>query len=99
MTGKNLDLPIVDINGKPLPKDTGGETLVKDIAVSALFGQYADEQALSGDEKFRRFKLAMTVNDGGSQDLSPEDVVLIKKLVGKAYGPLIVGQVYNVLNA
>ena len=45
----------------------------------------------------RRFKLALKTDDGGEQAFSAEDVVLIKHLIGKTYGTLIVGRVEQLI--
>lgn len=99
MAVKNLDVTVLDMDDNPVPKEKGIPLLLKDVAITALNGNYADEQSLSGEEKFKRFDLAMKVNKGGEQDYTPEEIVLIKRIIGKAYGPLIVGRAFEVLNA
>lgn len=99
MAVKNLDVTVLDMDDNPVQKEKGIPLLLKDVAITALNGNYADEQSLSGEEKFKRFDLAMKVNKGGEQDYTPEEIVLIKRIIGKAYGPLIVGRAFEVLNA
>lgn len=71
------------------------------IVVNALLASFDDERQLSGDEKARRFRLAQNVYEArkgdGWVDLTAEDITLLKALVGKGYGPLIVGQIYDIL--
>jgi len=57
-----------------------------------------DPQAkTTGEEKAKRYGLAVELVDGGAHDLAVEDVALIKKLVGDLMAPLVVGQVWRML--
>lgn len=67
------------------------------VSVNALMGTFPDETNLPGEKKFERFKIAMKVVDGGEQELTTEEATEIKKTVGKAYGPLIVGRVFTLI--
>ncbi len=100
--------PLTNMDGSPVT-DKDGKSPEKiptlgSICESALLAQYADERDPSGketitpQEKFERWKLAAKVN-GKDANLSPEELALIKKLVGKAYAPLIVGQAWSMLDA
>lgn len=105
----NFDSTITDLDGKPvevLPaviRDgavvTPAEILtLKGVALNALMAALPEEQHLAGDEKVSRFALAMRVNKGGEQDITPEEAGKIKMLVGKCYAPLVVGRAYELLN-
>jgi len=80
-------------------KDGASEpSTLKLVAVNALLSQFVDEQDLSGNEKADRYNLAMRINGTlGATDLKVEEIALIKKLVGKAFSALIVGQAYQML--
>jgi len=67
------------------------------VCIGALMGVYGDEQALSGDEKFKRYKLAERISAGGVQEVSVEDVALLKKLIGKNWPPAVLGPAYEAL--
>lgn len=67
------------------------------VCIGALLGVYADEQSLSGDEKFKRYKLAERISAGGEQDVSAEEVALLKKLIGKNWPPAVLGPAYEAL--
>ena len=71
---------------------------VRLAATRALTAMFRDEQDLAGDEKVVRFHLALKIVDEDEPDLKAEDIVLIKKLVGKMYGPIVVGQVWMQLD-
>ncbi len=63
---------------------------------TALIAQFRDDQP-KGDESVRRYHLAMKIYDNDEVDLSSEDKVLIKSLVAKQRDPLVVGQVWELL--
>lgn len=75
------------------------------ICETALISTYKDEQDASGKEtitpteKFHRGRLATKIADAGDKDITlpPEDLVLLKKLIGRAYGALIVYQAYQMI--
>jgi len=90
------------IEGKPLPKaDSQGKVegvvKLKDVCVRSLLAVYANEPNLPVEKKVGRFTLAQKVVNEGEIDLTPEEVVMIKHVVGKNYGALIVGQTYALL--
>jgi len=66
------------------------------VCTDALLAQYPDER-LQGTEKARRYRLALRLSEG-EVDLKVEDVALLKDLVGKSFGPLVVGQVWDILD-
>lgn len=80
--------------GEPLPENVG---TLRAVCVGALLGVYADEQSLGGEEKFRRYQLAERLNAGGVQEVSAEEVALLKKLVGKNWPPAVLGPAYEAL--
>jgi len=54
---------------------------------------------LNGEEKVKRYALAMKIyKSDGLVDLEVEEIALLKKLIGRAYGPLTVGQAWEVLD-
>ena len=101
---------ILDMNGKAViddtacPADTTGkrpcaiEVTLADVSVRALMAVAQDEATLAGEEKFKRFSLAMRIKDGGKIDLSAEDTAMLKKLIGKLYAPLVVGRAFPLLD-
>jgi len=71
---------------------------VRLAATRALTAPFMDERDLAGDKKIERFHLALRIHDEDEPDLKAEDVVLIKSLVGKMYGPLVVGRMWTILD-
>lgn len=93
----NFSAEIKDLSNLPIKAEDRPLTL-SSVCCNALMLTFNDEHSLPGDQKVRRFKLATMVVDGGQVDLTAEDVAEIKKVVGKAYGPLIVGRAYELLD-
>ena len=96
---------IMNLCGEPFK--TGGITCPKCGNVSGeaedMTLRFAVLQALTaldksdGKEKFLRYKLALTVADADEPDLTHEDIVKIKKLIGSGFAPMIVGRCYEML--
>jgi len=95
-------IEIEDMDGQPMPdsvgKDAKNFTLAK-CCVNALYAQFEDEKNLSGEEKIKRYNLAEKIYAAKDKiDVTAENIALLKKLIGKAYGALIVGRAYELLD-
>lgn len=66
-------------------------------ARNALHFTYKDE-TLTDEEKFKRGELAQSLVGANELKLKAEDIVIIKKLIAKMYGPLIIFQAWNALD-
>ena len=82
---------IKDFDGDAV-KDGDKEATLGRVACTALLASYADEQNLPAEDKVKRFRLAEIAAKGGAQEMKVDDVALMKKLIGKAFAPLIVGR-------
>lgn len=72
---------------------------LKMAAINALYGQYKGEENLSGEQRYRRGKIAdMIDKSNGDLKLKIEDAAEVKKLIGQAYGPLIVKQAWDIID-
>lgn len=89
---------LVDLAQAPLKQGEKDFTL-GDAATAALLSDYQDER-LSGQEKSRRYSLAVKIHgaNGKPLDLDLDDAKLIRDLVAKAYAPIVAGQVWQLLN-
>lgn len=94
----DFSLPITGLDGKPV-KEGDVDLTFAIVAASALLLNYPDEQNLPGKEKVERFKLAEKAYAGGSQSISVEEAALLKRLIAKAYAPLVVGRAYEIVDA
>lgn len=91
--------PIKQIDGKPMVKDDKNVLTVQEVATTALLAAYQDEPNLSGIEKNTRFWLARKIQENPKNPaLTADETKTIKDLVAKAYSPLIVGQVWQLLD-
>ncbi len=86
---------IKDLNGNPVQLDENGKVATLADIVQMVLLSPTDEN-VSGEDKMKRFKLAMKVSDN-VDEISIEDAALIKQLVGKLPSPLIVGRVYQLM--
>jgi len=93
-----LSQKLVDIQGTVLKEGDTEITLGK-LACNALLTAYQGEENLAGDEKARRYKLALEIVKSDELDLPVEDVALIKQLIGKNPMPLVVGQAFEMLES
>lgn len=92
----DFDQVIENFAGVPLKIENETVTL-RYVAITALLGT-PNAQDLSGEEKAHRYELAKAIH-AGSADPSPDDVALIKQLVGKLFIPMIVGPAFRFLDA
>lgn len=77
------------------------------VAKNALLATYQDEPTLSGDDKVKRYGLALKIQDAtgdkaglfhGQLDLKAGEIELLKKLIAKSYNPLVAGQAWKILD-
>ena len=89
----NFNQPIKNIQGEEIKDLT-----LKTVSVEALLATFPDEQSLSGEEKAKRYLLATRIYANPEElDLTIEEIAKIKQLIGKGYGPLVVGQAWEIL--
>src|ERR1700677_4938794 len=85
--------PIRALDGSQIPvsaTDPTPLTLGK-VCEDVLIANNLPGDTASPDEKAKRFWLAMKIQ-GGASSLTADEVVTLKKIIGLAYGPLIIGR-------
>jgi hypothetical protein len=87
---------LIDLEGEVIKNAKGESATLKGVTIDALLVAYQDEQNLSGEDKVKRFALASKINKG-TDEVTVEEISLIKKLIGKAYSALVVGQAWDIL--
>lgn len=88
----------VDLGDDPIVDDKGVALTLADAAMNGLVMQFQDEQGLSGEEKLKRWELALRIKRAdGPLEVSAEDIALVKKVVAKSYAPLVSGQAWHML--
>lgn len=110
----DFDQILVDLEGAPLnivtsacplcgrPAETK-PAILSGMCADALVRPYLDArdrpQELSGDEAAERYELALTLVKGGTIELKPEQVTLLRKLLLKRYpSPLYSAQAREMLD-
>lgn len=89
--------PVVDKDGKPVDAQLGK------FARDALLAVFPDEQNLDPAKKFERWRIVLKIVDKDGKFLkdpllTPEELAIIKTVVGKAYPTSIVGQAWEMLD-
>jgi hypothetical protein len=94
----DMEAPILDMDGKPIPKGDG-EAVLRDICINALLAPGKDE-AGGGDakDKLDRFLLAMLIRKRRRPKLTSDEVTLLKKQIATIYPPLIMGRAWALLD-
>ena len=89
---------ILDLKGDPVKLPDKAELTLLSVCQESLMASFPDEQALPGAEKVKRFVLALKIGDSTLPvEITIEEAAEIKKLVAKAYGPLVVGRAWEIL--
>lgn len=93
VTIKNIDgTDATGADGKP------AELKLSKVCIDALLNVFPDEQNLVGVDKIKRYMLAQNIQEHRDYSMTSEETELVKKLVAKLYGPLIVGQAWALLD-
>lgn len=72
------------------------ELSLKDVCVEALMVVDQKEE-IGGEEKVRRYNLALDIYNGKKENLSSEEIVLLKELIGRYFSTIVVGQALKML--
>jgi hypothetical protein len=105
----NVLTVLLDIEGIPLRdaaiKDTEGKVLrperdftLRKACTEALQTNGLAGDTLDGEERYRRYQLAIRIMSEDSPDLSAEEVAKLKRLIGLAFGAIVVGRAYEILD-
>jgi hypothetical protein len=71
---------------------------LRTVSVRALMVVMDSDREMRGEKKAKIWKLAMGIH-GGSDEITAEDATLLKERIGLAYGPLVVGQAYEIIES
>lgn len=90
---------IKSMDGTAMTKADKSTLTLEEVVTTALLSSYQDEGNLDGAQKSQRFWLAMKIHDKPVDPvLTSDEIALIKKLVAKAYNPLVVGRAWTILD-
>jgi len=84
----------------PLPQIPATEDMtLREVCLAALQAQFEDEKNLNATEKVARYSLATDIFKAKDNiEFTAEEITLLKKLIGKGFTVLIVGQAYELLD-
>jgi hypothetical protein len=91
---------IKQFDGSDLVGNDGKPTnlTLEAVAENALLGSYNDEQGLSGEDKLKRYHLALKIYDHKTNvELSVDEQALLRKLIAKSYNTLVMGRAWEML--
>lgn len=90
-------MPMRSLDGEIHLKDNEEKemTLGSCLIAACLAG---DQQDVGATEKYRRWKLAEKIQLCHPCEISIEDVAYLKTLVGKVFSPLVMGQIWDILD-
>ena|SRR3990167_5616352 len=93
----NFGSHVADLKGVALKDEKGEDVKLHVPCVNALTANYQKENDIGGDEKYRRYKLAVKIDKPEEIEVTSEEITLIKKLVGFAFTPILVGGIFDKL--
>jgi len=93
----NMTQKLMGVDGKPLKDPEGKEIILRTVVTNALGTILESDKTTSGEDKCKIWQLAVKVQED-KPDIDVEDLALIKKRIGEAFGPMVVGPAYLILN-
>ncbi len=96
----NFHCVLKGLEGQPLKDEKGQDVTLGKIAMTALTNVYEDERNITGEEKLKRYDLALTIyalKDNALLDLPVETIAILKDLINKSYSTIVVGQAWRML--
>ena len=95
------DVVLKTLNGDVLKDNDGQGNIIdatlKNAIVNALLAPLQQGKIETGVDKVKKYELSCRIYESDEIELTPEEVVLIKERVGEAFGAIVVGQVFNLL--
>jgi len=97
LEGKPLERTVHACEACGRPTEVTPMTL-RSVCVDALLTPQRNDDNLPGEEKVRRYRLALQITNEDVVDLAPKDIALLQELVASLYATLVVGQVWEMLD-
>lgn len=94
---RDFSVVLIGLDGDEFKNVKAQPLTLGDLSSTVLGAKYQGEQDLSGDAQYKRYLLAERVHAGGVQDVTAEEVTLIKQLIAKACEPRLLGPAYRAL--
>lgn len=94
----NVNHVLKTIDGQSMKDNVNGEAIDATVKMAIVNAVLSPVDKETGVKKLEKYQLAQKVyNADGEVELSAEEISLIKKQVGEVFPPIIVGQVFNLL--
>lgn len=88
-----------DMQNNQIIDDTGEPVRLKNLCINVLTSLTEEDKNLTADKKFYRGKLAERIYNAEEDiDVRSEDIAMLKKLIAKAYSPLLVMKAFEILD-
>lgn len=87
--------PIRDAKGEIIEPERN--LTLRKVCLDAIQAQLPNDTP-DGEEKFKRFRLAIRLSSEDEPDLSAEEITKLKRLIGLGFGALVVGRAYEILD-
>ena len=94
----NLNAEISDLSGVPVKGPSGELVTLRSVSIEALLTPLRGDENSTGSEKAKCFMLASKISNPDCDNISAEDVVLIKDRIGRGFPALVVGRSYELLD-
>ncbi len=92
----SLDEKILDLSGNQVLTPDGQTLTLANVLSTACVAPLESDRSMSGEEKAKLFEMALKVVQGNSE-FSIEDVAVMKRRIGMAYSPIVVGRSWKLL--
>ena len=92
---------ICEFDGEPLAVGEEGKEQIltlRLVCTRSLTAILRQDEGVGGEEKLRRGMLAERIYVNDEVELKAEEISLVKELVGRLYGPLVVMRVWRMLD-
>jgi hypothetical protein len=94
----NVNDVLTQLDGTPLKDMVNGEAKDATVGMAIINALLAPAEGDNGVKKVQKYELAMRVYKNDSVDITVEEATLIKECVGRAFAPIIVGQLFALLD-
>jgi hypothetical protein len=89
---------LTQFDGMPLKDMVNGEAVDATVRMAFINALMAPAEKDSAVQKVAKYDLATRVYKQDKVEITVEEASLIKEAVGKSFAPIVVGQVYNLLD-
>ena len=92
-----VNVPLTTLDGQTMKDNVDGQAVDATVRMAIVNAVLAPVQKESGIDKVKKFNLAQRIYKDDEVELTAEEVSLIKACVGENFAPIVVGQIWNLL--